>query len=101
VSTFYGITQDQVAQDAQAKFIALRAALNDLEDLYGWASGVAAADLEALGFSSADAGTLLAAINDANAFAQIYSAGLPPGSYPQPASAYAYAGTMRQVMGPA
>ena len=100
MATFYGITQAQIAQQAQAEFIALREALAAVADFYAWISGVAAADLEALGFSDADAGSLASAAADANALAQIYSTGLPPGSYPQPASAYVYAASQRQIIGP-
>lgn len=100
MSTFYGITQAQVTQLTTQRMQALRDALNDVEDLYGWTSGLADTDLENLGFLAGDADTLLSAVADANAVAQIYSTGLPPGSYPQPSSAYVYAATQRQIMGP-
>ena len=81
------------------KLVVLRNAMDAITDLYGWSSGVAASDLEAIGMAAGDASALLTAIADANAVAQIYDTGLPPGSYPQPSSAYVYAASQRQVMG--
>lgn len=95
-----GLTQAQVLASIQGKLVNLRNALDAVKDLYGWASGISAADLVALGFSTADAPTLLSAMADANALAQIYETGLPPSTYPQPPSAYVYAATQRQVTGP-
>lgn len=95
-----GFTQAQTLTMIQGKLIQLRNSLDAVRDLYGWSSGVAASDLVTLGFSSTDAATLLAAIADANAVAQVYATGLPPSTYPQPASAYVYAATQRQVIGP-
>lgn len=91
-----GVIAGNVAQ----RLLNLRNALDAVQDLYGWSSGLSAADLEAVGFSAADASTLLSAVADAHALAQIYSTGLPPGTYPQPSSAYVYAATQRQVIGP-
>jgi hypothetical protein len=91
---------DTIQITVTAKLKALQAALDNITDLYGWSSTVAAGDLENLGMNSTDASTLLSACADANAVAQIYETGLPPSSYPQPASAYVYAATQRQVMGP-
>lgn len=96
-----GLTQAQVLASIQAKLLNLRNALEDVQDLYGWSSGISASDLETgLQFSAADAAAILSAISDANAVAQIYETGLPPGTYPQPASAYVYAASQRQVIGP-
>lgn len=89
-----------VAGSVQQKLIALRNALVSVQELYGWSSGVSAADLEAIGFSAADANALLSAVADANALAQIYTTGQPPNTYPQAASAYVYASSQRQVIGP-
>lgn len=89
-----------IAGNVQRKLIVLRDALDDVQQLAGWASGVSGSDLQAIGFSASDATTLLSAIADANALAQIYETGLPPNTYPQPASAYVYAGSQRQVIGP-
>lgn len=100
MATFEGISMVQVAQNTQARLIALRDALSAVQDLYGWLSGVSEGDLEALGFSAGDAGALQSAVADANAVADIYSTGQPPGTYPQAASAYVYAASQRQVIGP-
>ncbi len=91
---------NQIQASAIAKLKALQQALDAVQDLYGWSSTVSSADLEALGLSSGDAGTFLSACADANAVAQIYNTGLPPGTYPQPASAYVYGASQRQVIGP-
>jgi hypothetical protein len=100
MAVFDGITQDIVTQRVQATLGALRAALSDVADEYNWTSGVAATDLEALGFTSDGANAILSAVADANALAQIYSTGLPPGTYPQPASAYVYEASQAAVLGP-
>jgi len=89
-----------VAGNVTQRLLALRNALDAVQDLYGWSSGISLADLEAIGFSAADASSLLSAVADAHALAEIYSTGLPPGTYPQPASAYVYAASQRQVIGP-
>jgi hypothetical protein len=95
-----GMTQGQTLSLVQTKLTNLRAALDVVTDLYGWSSGVAVADLVALGFSSADATTLLSAIADAHALAQIYSTGQPPSTYPQAATTFVYSASQRQVIGP-
>jgi len=89
-----------IAGNAQQRLVALRSALESVADLYAWSAGVAPADLEGAGFNAADAATLQSAIADANALAQIYATGLPPSTYPQPSSAYVYAASQRQVIGP-
>lgn len=89
-----------ITGNVQQRLIALRNALQDVSALYDWSSGVAAADLVALGFSAADAATLQSAIADAHALALIYTTGQPPNTYPQAASAYVYASSQRQVIGP-
>jgi hypothetical protein len=99
-----GLSQAQVLASIQAKLINLRNAMNDAENLYTWSSGIAATDLENIGFSPNDAVALLSAIADAHALAQIYSTGQPPGvgfgGYPQASSAYPYAASQSQVIGP-
>jgi hypothetical protein len=89
-----------VVNQAQTALVGLRQAFAVVQNLYAWTSGLSLADLETLGLSAADAQTLQSAVADANALAQIYDTGLPPGSYPQPASAYVYASSQRQVIGP-
>lgn len=95
-----GLTQAQILFNIQTRLRNLRAALHDAEDLYSWSSGIAAADLVAIGFTAGDAATTLSAIADANAVVQIYKTGQPPGTYPQAASAFVYAASQRQVIGP-
>lgn len=95
-----GLTQAQVLASIQAKLLNLRNALADVQDLYGWSSGLAVSDLEGIGFDASDAQEILSAIADANALADIYTTGQPPASYPQAASAYVYATSQRQVIGP-
>jgi hypothetical protein len=101
VATTTGLSTAQVQSLIQQKLIALRDALADITELHTWTSGLATSDMEtAAGLSAADAQTYLSACADAAAVAGIYSTGLPPGSYPQPASAYVYAATSAQVIGP-
>jgi hypothetical protein len=95
-----GLTKDQILANVQTKLFQLRAALNDCNSEAAWAAGVSSADLVALGFTSADANTLLSAIADAHAVYMLYTTGLPPGSYPQPPSAYVYASSQSEVIGP-
>jgi hypothetical protein len=100
VAVYGPITQAMVNQLVTQKLLALRVALHDVIDLYKWTSGLANADLVAIGFASADAGDILSAAADANALAQIDATGLPPSTYPQPASAYVYATSRAAVIGP-
>jgi hypothetical protein len=86
--------------NVQAKLVALRKAFDDIATLYAWSSGVSSADLQAIGFSAADAATILSAIADAHAEYLIRTTGQPPGTYPQAASAYVYAASQTQVIGP-
>jgi hypothetical protein len=95
-----GITQAYVTNNAQAKLAALRNALEDVENFYEWLSAYAESDLETMGFTTADATAIFTAFADANALYQIYTTGLPPGTYPQPASAYVYAASQRVIIGP-
>jgi hypothetical protein len=100
VAVFDGITQAIVTQQVQAKLGALRDALAGVQDMHNWTAGVAGSDLVALGFSSGGASDILSAVADANALAQIYQTGLPPGTYPQPAAAYVYEASQAAVLGP-
>jgi hypothetical protein len=95
-----GFSRLQILNNVQSKLVQLRAALEAVNDLYGWASGVSSADLVGIGFSQADANALLSAIADARAEYLIRTTGLPPGTYPQPASAYVYGASQNQVIGP-
>lgn len=100
MAVFGGITEAQVIQLVTAKLLALRTALNDVADMHEWTAGLSEGDLVAIGFAAADADDILGAAADANAVAQIYTTGLPPGSYPQPGSAYVYAASQAKVIGP-
>lgn len=94
------LTAAAVAQQVQAILRNHRNALEACHDLFRWSSGLTTADLTAIGFSTADAPVLLAAIADANAEYVLYNTGLPPSTYPQPASSYQYAASQSQVIGP-
>lgn len=97
-----GITEQYIVNNAQSKLAALRNALTQCEQFYQWLSAYAATDLEAapINMDAPSATALLSAFADANALYQIYTTGLPPGSYPQPASAYVYANSQRVIVGP-
>lgn len=96
-----GLSKAQILSSIQGKLNNLRAALNDVDDLHTWSSGISAADLIAVGFSSGDANALLSAMADANAMTQIYRTGQPPSvGYPQASSAYIYEASQSQVIGP-
>lgn len=91
-------SQTAITTQVTQKLLALRNALDAIENLYGWTSGLAVADLTPLGFTTADAQSILNAVADANAVAEIYETGLPPSGYPQPASAYVYSASQRVIM---
>lgn len=95
-----GMSEAGVLADIQSVLGNLRSALDAVNRVYSWSSGIAGSDLVTLGFSSADATALLSAMNDAHAIAQIYSTGQPPGTYPQAASAYPYSASQSAVIGP-
>lgn len=95
-----GITQQAVLGNVQSRLFALRNDLEAVRDLYNWSAAITASDLQGLGFTSSDANAILSAIADANAVAQLYATGLPPESYPQPASTYVYATSQQSVIGP-
>lgn len=96
------ITAAQILQQAQTVLLNLRRSAEAAADLEGWLSGISLSDLTnaGVGFSEGDAQAILTAVADANAIAQIYRTGLPPGSYPQPAQAYVYAASQQIVIGP-
>jgi hypothetical protein len=97
-----GITEAYIVSNAQNKLAALRDALIGCEQFYQWLSVYAQSDLQAapISMDTASTGSLFSAFADANALYQIYTTGLPPGTYPQPASAYTYATSQRVVIGP-
>jgi hypothetical protein len=91
-ATTTGLTTSQVQSLIQQTLIQHRNALNNIISLYAWTSGLATADMQAA------AG--LSAVADAHAEAILHSTGLPPDTYPQPASSYPYAASQSQVIGP-
>jgi hypothetical protein len=93
------LTTGVVANGVTQVLVNLRNALDAAADLYQWSSGIAAADLESLGFSADDASDILGAIADANAVNQIYTTGQPPSSYPQASSAYIYEESQARIWG--
>jgi hypothetical protein len=94
------ISIGQLVQQATSLLKSHRDILAAITNLHDWVSAQSTTDLEGLGISAADLGALLAAIADAAAEAQIHNTGLPPSTYPQPASAYVYAASQRQIVGP-
>lgn len=101
MAVFSSITQAQVVQLVQQRLLALRAALDGVNDLFGWTSGVSAADLVTLGFSQADAGQILSAVADAHAEYLVHTTGQAPSTYPQvTGTPYVYAASQRLVLGP-
>lgn len=97
-----GITEQYIVNNAQNKLAALRDALIQCEQFNQWLVTNAQADIEAAPISMDTASTtaLFSAFADAHALYQIYTTGLPPGTYPQPASAYTYATSQRIIIGP-
>lgn len=96
-----GQTQANVLASVQSKLVALRSALDAVAQEYKWSSGVAVSDLVALGFTTADANSILSAVADSNALADYYNSGHPTqGSYPQPTSSYIFGASAAAVIGP-
>jgi hypothetical protein len=95
-----GQSQAQILANVQTKLSNFRAALLECANLYSWSSGISSQDLVGIGFSAADADALLTAINDAHAEYLIHTTGVPPSTYPQPASGYVYMASQNAVIGP-
>src|SRR5260370_35727992 len=85
--------------NVQQTLKALQKAFDEINDVFGWSSGVSQADLVAVGFVAGDATALLTAINDAHAEYVLRTTGLPPSTYPQPASVYVYAQSQNAQIG--
>ncbi len=95
------LSPQQIITLAQSRLAAHRRALLDINELYGWLSSQADADLvTGIGFDVDALSAVRSALADAHAEYLLYSAGLPPGTYPQPASAYVYAASQIRVIGP-
>jgi hypothetical protein len=69
-----GNTLNSVLTITQSKFSNLRQAVAEIQALGAWANGVAVADLVGLGFSNADANTILSAITESQASVTAYNA---------------------------
>lgn len=96
-----GLSQAQVLSSIQAKLQSHRDSLYEIAKMYAWSSGLSGTDMEsATGVPAGQGATLLSAIADAHAEYLTHTTGLPPGTYPQPASAYIYAASQTQVIGP-
>lgn len=65
-----------------------------------WLAAQADSDLTTLGFTSSDITFLRGAFADLAALSAITNNGLPPGTYPQPASTYPYLVNAKQLIGP-
>jgi hypothetical protein len=96
-----GMTQTQILASVQGKLNNLANALEDINKLYRWASGLSAADLQAapLSFSNPDAVAILTAINDAHAEFVIHTTGQAPGSYPQVTNPYNFGASQSALLG--
>lgn len=91
----FQLTQAQVTAQVQQVLRNVRAAMEQAQDLYAWTSGLAAADLEGVGYSPADAQDILNAAADANSLAVLYNGGTFGGTLP-----YNFSASQRQVLGP-
>jgi hypothetical protein len=96
MAIFGGISQAYVTNNAQAKLLALRRALEDVTDFHSWLAAYSSADLVALGFTAADAGAILSAFADASELATLYNGGAL-GSYTLP---YNFSASQRVITGP-
>ena len=96
-----GQSQEAVLQTVQYKLAALRRCLDDVKEMNDWAAGVLVSDLVTLGFSEADATTILGSAADANALNDYWNDGHPlTNTYPQPAANYALNTNAKQLLGP-
>jgi hypothetical protein len=95
-----GLTEQGITSRSVNVLSNLRDALTQAADLQAWMAGIAVSDLVALGFSTTDANAVKSACADGEALFEYYQNGKPPGTYPQPASAYVYGASQRQVIGP-
>ena len=101
MAIYGGVTAASINANAQSALLQLREALARCTAFRQWLAAYSASDLVTAGIAStADANDILGAFADADALNQIYLTGLPPGSYPQPGSAYVYASSQRVIVGP-
>ncbi len=97
MAVFGSITQEQIAGNAQARLVNLKNAFEAVSDFYQWLSAYSQSDLEAVGFSPADASALLSAFADANEEYVLRNGG-GLGSYTLP---YNFSASQRVIIGPA
>ena len=91
-----GITQAYVNNNVQTKLLALRSALNNVNDLYLWLSAYAQSDLVTLGFTAADAADVFSAVADAHELYVLFTGG-GLGTYTLP---FNFSASQRIVTGP-
>ena len=96
MAVFGGITQAQVTAAAQQRLMAHRQALEGCNDFYQWLSAYSSSDLVALGFSSADASSILTAFADAHEEYVLHTGG-GLGSYTLP---YNFSASQNTLIGP-
>lgn len=93
----FGSTNSQLVINQAVNVLTnLRSALEAAADFHSWISEYSAADLEAIGFSPADASTILSAAADANELATLYNGGVL-GTYTLP---FNFSASQRAVVGP-
>jgi len=104
-----GLNPQSLTNQVQQTLGALRNAIDAVDELYAWSSGVSEQELIDLGFAtspgddttSPDALAILSACADANAIAVIYRTGQAPESYPQvTGDPYVFAESIARVLGP-
>jgi len=75
-------TQAQINQNAGALALNLRVAMQAIVNFQAWlAATQTAATLEALGFTPADAATLISTMGNLNTLASIYAGGAPGAAF--------------------
>jgi hypothetical protein len=99
------VTPTQFIQMATERLLALQRALKGVEEFQTYLAGISSADLQATGtsglsLSEAYANGVKSAFADADAVRQFWETGLPPGTYPQPPSAYVYQASAAPIIGP-
>jgi|SRR5215469_4695797 len=92
----------EIESTVQNALTAMRDALAHVQQIQVWLSAHAQSDFTAapLSMPAADVAAIFSAVADASAVAQIFQTGLPPGTYPQPSSAYVYENSAYAVIGP-
>lgn len=98
-------TAGQIMARVSGALVNHRQAMEVLNSIYAWTSGITAADLEAAppngpGLSVVDANAVLTAVADAHAEYLIHVTGQAPSSYPQVSSPYVYAASQNALIGP-